>query len=59
MKSLKESLKESLLSNVETTLDNGDNIIRRIYSTGNILQIESIYGDKQVLKQINGTKLGY
>jgi hypothetical protein len=48
MKALKESLKESVLSNVEDGLINADNTIKELSSFGGKLELEQIYGIPEV-----------
>lgn len=52
-----KALYESILSDIESSLDKGSKEIKKEFSVGNKLEIESIYGDEIVLMNIIHSKL--
>lgn len=52
-----KSLHESILSDIESSLDTGNKEIQKEFSVGNKLEIKSIYGDDTVLMNILHSKL--
>lgn len=52
-----KSLHESILSDIESSLDKGSKEIKKEFSVGNKLEIESIYGDDTVMMNIIYSKL--
>lgn len=52
-----KTLHESILSDIESSLDKGNKEIQKEFSVGNKLEIKSIYGDETVLMNIMHSKL--
>lgn len=52
-----KTLHESILSDIESSLDKGSEEIKKEFSVGNKLEIKSIYGDDIVLMNILHSKL--
>lgn len=52
-----KTLHESILSDIESSLDTGSKDIKKEFSVGNKLEIKSIYGDDTVLMNILHSKL--
>lgn len=52
-----KALYESILSDIESSLDTGSKEIKKEFSVGNKLEIESIYGNETVLMNIIHSKL--
>ena len=52
-----KTLHESILSDIESSLDKGNKEIKKEFSVGNKLEIKSIYGDETVLMNIMHSKL--
>ena len=52
-----KTLIESILADIDDTLVNGDDTVKKLYSVGNKLEIGSIYGDDTVLMNIIHSKL--
>lgn len=52
-----KTLLESILADIDDTLINGDDTVKKLYSVGNKLEIKSIYGDDTVMMNIIHSKL--
>lgn len=52
-----KSLYESILANIDKTLTAGNKNVKEIYSAGNKLEIQEIFGDETVLMNVVGSKL--
>lgn len=52
-----KTLHESILSDIESSLDKGNKEIKKEFSAGNKLEIQEIFGDDTVLMNVLGSKL--
>ena len=52
-----KTLHESILSDIESSLDKGNKEIKKEFSAGNKLEIQEIFGDETVLMNVLGSKL--